>query len=262
MKKLIAKQCLLYVLLPCFELIYCSILLHHNNKLYFSGFEDQANQQQHSWILKTLFLGLLKWQSIARISDRAMMQLILFMRAFLTLVADSLGYQILRVIALSIPKTIETIRTKLNMERNDFLQYVACPKCHCLYKLDDVNAGVITKCIHVPWPNHTQRKYRHRCNKNLIDHQTQLPKRVYAYKSISSYLKNFVLRPHFITSCNQWRQREVSNEYLSDIYDGQLWKTRHHEYLAESSFNLLGLINVDWFQPYKHTQYSLGKFIN
>lgn len=228
--------------------------------LFCSEVENEPNQHQHSWILKTLFLGLLKWQSSARVSDRAVVQLILFLRAFLSLVADFLGYGLLRAVAVAIPRTIETVRERLNITRNDFLQFVACPKCHCLYTMEDVTAGVITRCIHAPWPNHTQRKYRKRCNKKLINFQTQVPKRVFAYKSISSYLQEFVQRPNFVTLCNQWRDRTVSNDYLSDIYDGELWKTRHHEYLTESSFNLLGMINVDWFAPYKHIQYSLGKY--
>ncbi len=46
-----------------------------------------------------------------------------------------------------------------------------------------------------------------------------------------------------------------------DVYDGQVWK----DFLTPGGVNFLAdprnlalMVNVDWFQPYDHTQYSVG----
>ena len=53
----------------------------------------------------------------------------------------------------------------------------------------------------------------------------------------------------------------VPNTYLGDIYDGRIW----HEFNSPIGHNLLSApmsyiltLNVDWFQPFLHTQYSVG----
>lgn len=48
---------------------------------------------------------------------------------------------------------------------------------------------------------------------------------------------------------------------LGDIYDGRVWheftSTSAGEFLESPQCYLLTL-NVDWFQPFIHTQYSVG----
>lgn len=53
----------------------------------------------------------------------------------------------------------------------------------------------------------------------------------------------------------------IPRDCLCDIYDGQIWQ----EFLSESNGNFLSFphrylltINVDWFQPFSHVQYSVG----
>lgn len=59
----------------------------------------------------------------------------------------------------------------------------------------------------------------------------------------------------------QWRNRTVVDDQLNDVYDGNIWKSfinyKGVPFLSEPlTFGLM--INVDWFQPYKHVQYSVG----
>src|SRR4051812_13092667 len=64
---------------------------------------------------------------------------------------------------------------------------------------------------------------------------------------------------------NHWATRQnIPNNILSDIYDGQIWKT-FKDQNNNQFFNIntiegrLGLaLNVDWFGPTKHTVYSVG----
>ena len=63
--------------------------------------------------------------------------------------------------------------------------------------------------------------------------------------------------------CEVWRERQVENDSLDDVYDGSMWKHFQNDscsgvpFLAKP-YNYLLLLNCDWFQPYKHTQYSIG----
>ena len=56
-------------------------------------------------------------------------------------------------------------------------------------------------------------------------------------------------------------ESESKNGHLSDIYDGKLWKEFNFVYnrpfLDVPNYIVLAL-NIDWFNPYEHTQYSIG----
>ena len=48
---------------------------------------------------------------------------------------------------------------------------------------------------------------------------------------------------------------------LRDVYDGRVWKNFlkwNGKPFLEESHSFAALINVDWFQPYKHLSYSVG----
>ena len=166
-----------------------------------------------------------------------------------------MGYEALGLIARSLPTTIETVKENLGLKDDDFLKFAVCPKCYSLYTLSDVTSGGTPRCTFVQWPRHTQAQRRTKCNGLLLKNGN--PKRIFAYRPIQNYLKYLVKKPKFLAMCNQWRNELNDNEYYSDIYDGNLWKTKHKSYLMKP-YNLLGMINVDWFQPYKHSPYSLG----
>ena len=55
--------------------------------------------------------------------------------------------------------------------------------------------------------------------------------------------------------------RMVPIAYLGNIYDGCIWHEFNspigHNFLSAPMSYLLTL-NVDWFQPFLHTQYSVG----
>ena len=60
---------------------------------------------------------------------------------------------------------------------------------------------------------------------------------------------------------NQWKDRNIPSGVMSDIYDGAVWQSFQYineEELLAGRYCLGLLINIDWFQPYKHTEYSVG----
>lgn len=68
------------------------------------------------------------------------------------------------------------------------------------------------------------------------------------------------MRPGFYEKCQMWRNRDNHDE-LKDIYDGSIWSDFQH-YLGTPFLSLpysfAFALNVDWFQPYQHTTFSVG----
>ncbi|GET52427.1 uncharacterized protein LOC110233779 [Rhizophagus irregularis DAOM 181602=DAOM 197198] len=105
------------------------------------------------------------------------------------------------------------------------------------------------KCCHVEFPNLTTQRLR-LC-------QTPL-----AQKTTFNYRQ-----PNFENSLRHWINRPTFDNILTDIYDGEVWKT-FKETTDESLNNFfrsdvadshLGLIlNLDWFQPFDGTIHSTG----
>lgn len=88
-----------------------------------------------------------------------------------------------------------------------------------------------------------------------------VPKKSYVYYDVISSLQNLLNKPGFLASCEKWRERQTSPGWLSDVYDGRLWNEWMNfngvPFLSVPG-NLALMINLDWFQPYDHTQYSIG----
>ena len=80
--------------------------------------------------------------------------------------------------------------------------------------------------------------------------------------SLVSALQCLLLRPEFYGLCEAWRQRsETVQSCMLDVYDGKLWEDFLHfsGQAFLSTANSIGFIlNIDWFQPYKHRIYSIG----
>lgn len=59
--------------------------------------------------------------------------------------------------------------------------------------------------------------------------------------------------------CEEGREQErtVTENILGDISDGLVWKSFKEHFLS-SPFSYLLTLNVDWFQPFKRTEYSVG----
>lgn len=48
---------------------------------------------------------------------------------------------------------------------------------------------------------------------------------------------------------------------MTDVYDGDIWKDfngRKYQFFNEER-NYAVMLNIDWFQPFKYTNYSVGE---
>ena len=78
-----------------------------------------------------------------------------------------------------------------------------------------------------------------------------------------SSLQDLVLRPHFVSQCEHWRNRceSICDGWLTDVYDGKLWRElfrKEGKAFLEVPGNLLLMMNVDWFKPFERSAYSIG----
>ena len=61
--------------------------------------------------------------------------------------------------------------------------------------------------------------------------------------------------------CEMWRNRKVPDGFLADIFDERVWKewqVVNGEPFLSALRNFAFMLNVDWFQPFKHSLYSVG----
>ena len=121
--------------------------------------------------------------------------------------------------------------------------------------------------LRVLFPNHSQKSRRVACGATLMKKVISMdgtksfldPKKIYCCQSIETSLKKLIGRDGFVEMLKP--MSSVDTDLLNDIWDGRVWKEfQNHcnENYFSNKRNLAGMINVDWFQPYKHSEHSIG----
>ena len=212
------------------------------------------------------------FQLAFHVSERAMFVLLKFLRHFIFYLSYIIpGSGVLEQLNTLFPRSVYSIRKVLKDGYSEFTEYVVCPQCFTIYDYEKCVLKVGSqeqslKCQYVQFPNHPQRSRRSKCNTILlkrvrIGRMTKLvPRKTYVYQSVLQSLTTFCSRPGFLQDCNSWKYRKDCSS-MSDIYDGRVWRKLHEidgvPYLSLPNNMCLGL-NIDWFNPYKQTQYSAG----
>ena len=164
------------------------------------------------------------------------------------------------------PKSLYSLYKLVHYEDN-FNKFVVCPKCETIYSHEDCVEKIGSqrhskKCSNIKYPNHPFVTGRTPCHSVLLKtvqfisgNKLLYPFKLYCYKSVQSTLQSFFLRPDFHFNCQNWRTRPDSS-FLYEIYDGKVWKDLQ-PFLCDE-YALAFSLNVDWFQPFTHTVYSVG----
>ena len=221
------------------------------------------------------FLGLLfLWQAQFRVSDTGVNMLISVLHQFLIVLNTIFVSESFERFALSFPTSIYLAKKMCNSNTEHFKRYVSCPTCHCLYHYDDAfriavdGEHVTRKCSFVSFPNHPHLNKRMPCGTSLMKNVTSMngkknflyPYKVYCQRPISESIEDLLQRPGFTDMLFQRKQR-ARNELLTDIIDGKVWNTLldcNGELFCKDKRNLGLILNVDWFQPHKYREHSLG----
>ena len=142
------------------------------------------------------------------------------------------------------PNSIYLTKKALGLEDN-FQSFIPCPKCHKLYKKQEVvnfrqdDTLAVMNCSHVEFPNSNRPIYydtplsqKVELSKNRI---TIRPNLTYPFFGIRQQLTSMYNRPDFERCLRMWANRQQqSNNVLADIYDGQLWKTLKESFEKDS----------------------------
>ena len=150
------------------------------------------------------------------------------------------------------------------MPVNNFVKKAVCMRCETLYNFKDCfkTIGLNKIIMHC-----TNKPFKKECGELLMKevisssgNKKVYPHKIYCFVSLISSLQNLLLRTGFATNCESTRNN-FSESGLSDVYDGSIWKDfltiDNAPFLSQS--NCYGLLlNIDWLQPYKHTQHSVG----
>ena len=124
-----------------------------------------------------------------------------------------------------------------------------------------------TVCPYKAYPNHPHRRMRTQCGTLLIKtielasgRKIFYPFMTYCYLGLQASLQTLLKCPGFSSSCEEWRSRRVKSGVMDDVYDGKIWNEfqcyNGQPYLSQA-WNLALMMNFDFFQPYKHTTYSV-----
>ena len=123
------------------------------------------------------------------------------------------------------------------------------------------------RCPQVAFPTHPQASHRQACGALLLrqvkcgSRMLYYPFKTYCWKSIIDTIQGFLSQPNFLHKCEHWRARDSQIGVMHDIYDGRVWKD-FQVVCGRDFFNQphnFGLMmNIDWFQPFKITTYSVG----
>ena len=111
--------------------------------------------------------------------------------------------------------------------RDDFIEYVVCPKCHSIYHYEDYfyvchGQKESKACTHIPNPNHPHHSRRVNCGAILLKKVKTgrgyklVPNKVYPYQPLSKSLTCLVQKEGFLDSCEMCRNRVASDTHLID----------------------------------------------
>ncbi|XP_068678691.1 uncharacterized protein [Montipora foliosa] len=225
-------------------------------------------------LIKLVIIFIMTWKIMHNLPDAAVSTLFCFLKRLLELFSRLLHCSKLKLISDLLPKSLYMVRNFLGVNRDDFEKFIVCPKCSSCYKPEECVRTLVNgrkkgeRCSFVEFPRHPQRAQRKPCGASLFKttrskhgELTLKAKRVFCYRSVKKTLQEFLKRPGFADKCEQYKKHPRDINLLGDVYDGRVWKNFKNGkgepfFDAPNTFGCM--LNLDWFQPYKDSVYSVG----
>ncbi|XP_065892610.1 uncharacterized protein [Dysidea avara] len=234
--------------------------------------DNELPTETVSWKFQAVLVFFLLWQFRFTVSDAAMIAVFQFMYWLFRMLAVRFVNE--QQVEIEFPRTLKFATKLAGIDPNAFVEYIVCPKCGAIftYELGYTQQGsqkVPNRCPYIEYPNHPHASKRLPCGAYLMKtvktrngKMTVKPYKVFAYQPLKTAVSRLANRKGFIDLCEKWRTRvNAPDGVMYDIYDGQLWKDFQvvdGDPFLESKFSWSFSLNVDFFQPYSHTQYSVG----
>ena len=232
--------------------------------------ESSVTKKQTS-LLQWFVLFMLLWQANCKLSDNGLEWLLRFMFQFLHLIGVTCRCEYLVEFCAMFPTSLFVLRQLVKLDRDDFVKYIVCPSCSSLYDPGDcthqIGGRITAKCC--TNKAFKKGKWSKECGAKLAKRvvlsdrkECFYPFKVYCFSSVINQIEGLLKRPNVAEKCEHWRQRDVTDDVYSDVYDGQVWKdfmTFSGKDFLKSPRSLAFALNVDWFQPYtRRSDVSVG----
>ena len=222
----------------------------------------QSSTQAMTTILQWFIYFLLFWQATCKLSDNGLEWLLRFLFQFLHVIGITCNSEYICQMALIFPTSVYLLRQFVNFKRDNFVKFAVCPKCSSLYKLESctrrVGGQIVASiCTHVPFKKGRKTECGTPLAKKVVLGSGKVcfyPHKLYCFNSVIDQVEGLLKRPGVPEMCEQWRERQVNDNIVADVYDGSIWrdflKYKGKDFL-NAPRNLAFAINVDWFQPFK-----------
>ena len=226
---------------------------------------DEQDDMDVNTVVWWIVMFTCVFQTLHSLSERAVHWLLKFLSTLIT-VMGRYSEKIARI-AAAFPSTIycRTQYLKNKLLTPTVCSSVVCQACHSLYDFNDCTERIGIQVTVKTCRQCAKSRKRIPLLKQVFTSQGTekfYPYLVYPYSSLISTLKSFFKRPNFLHACEEWRQTIATDpNVLCDVYDGKLWKDffsfKGTPFLSEKN-NIALMLNVDWFQPFKHRTYAVG----
>ena len=227
---------------------------------------EQPSIDQDTELVRTYVKVAALIQAKQKLSDTTMTMFTSFVHNYLNLVAEY--YPSLQDLANLIPNSLHRFWKIIGNEKRKFKEYVVCYSCWEIRDYDDCwtkyrGKKISKQCNTKKQPYHSQASRRKElCGKTLLnavkltqDKEMLVPRFVYCYKPLRETLTYFHQNAMFREQCQIWKSHTKVQGLYTDIYDAELWENFTTLY-GDDQYRLL--LNVDFYQAHKFTQYSCG----
>ena len=170
------------------------------------------------------------------------------------------------------PSTLYMAQKSYKQTRQiSFRRYPVCQRCGTVWEYSDCveGHGVYQKAKLCSYVSPLQcGRYKSKCNGVLLKtvelatgRKIFYPLVTYCYIDLQTSFQSLLLNQDFVAKCTLSRKKSTPDKLLEDIYDGRVWKNflsyQKKPFLSQE-YSYAFMLNIDWFQPYKHLSYSVG----
>ena len=180
-------------------------------------------------LLQWLVYFLLFWQATCKISDNGLEWLLRFMFKFLHSVGVSCNSQYVCQMALMFPSSLFLLRKFVHLKRDNFVKFAVCPRCAALYDLTSCTRHVGGRIVSNICTSKPFKKGRKECGESLARKVVLnsgkvcfYPYKLYCFNSIIDQVVALLKRPGFPEMCEEWRDRQLEDNIVADVYDGSI----------------------------------------
>ncbi len=155
----------------------------------------------------------------------------------------------------AIPRSLYSLCQCVGLTERQCVKFAVCKVCYHLHRASDFDDTSDVLC---KGKDCKSRDPIGKFRQTGSGKEVFCPCYEYAYRSVIDSLASFFARQMFEADIERWRDlQSPSTDRLHDVFDGKIWKEGFRKFF-ESPRSLGLQLNIDWYQPYKHSSLSLG----